>query len=99
MMMWRDVFTGCIYLYYNLFCYMEDIGLLDPADEVHIWCLIMYFNLESIPIYNNFMKDGTTNQSGLQITNHLFSFGILVFIPYLIAKTALYKNCMLMEYR
>ena len=37
--LWRDVFTGCTYLYYNLFYYMESIGLLEPHNDLHLWCL------------------------------------------------------------
>ena len=37
--LWRDVFTGCTYLYYNLFYYMETVGLLEPHNDIHLWCL------------------------------------------------------------
>ncbi len=36
---WRDLFQGCIVLYYNLFHMMEEEGILDPDDSVHIFCL------------------------------------------------------------
>lgn len=37
--MWRDVFCGCTYIYYNLFHYMEDCGILDPTNELHLFAL------------------------------------------------------------
>eukprot|EP00794_Sanderia_malayensis_P001015 gene1015-335_t len=37
--LWRDVFTGCTHVYYNLFCSMEDSGLLMPTDETHLFAL------------------------------------------------------------
>ena len=37
--LWRDVFLGCTYLFYYLFYYMENCGILDPADEVHLFAL------------------------------------------------------------
>lgn len=37
--MWRDVFNGCILLYYSLFHYMEEIGILHADSDVHIFCL------------------------------------------------------------
>ena len=37
--MWRDVFNGCTVLYYNMFMHMEQEGLLDPSNEVHLYCL------------------------------------------------------------
>ncbi len=37
--LWRDVFSACIVLYYRLFYYMEDINILDPECDVHLFCL------------------------------------------------------------
>ena len=37
--MWRDVFNGCILLYYYLFHHMEENGILHPDSDVHIFCL------------------------------------------------------------
>ena len=37
--MWRDIFCGCTYIYYNLFHYMEDCGILDPTNELHLAAL------------------------------------------------------------
>ena len=42
--LWRDLFTGCITLYYyELFYYMEDSGILNVDDETHIFCLHFVF--------------------------------------------------------
>ena len=37
--LWRDVFTQCTVLYYKLFYHLEDENLLDPNDEIHLFCL------------------------------------------------------------
>ena len=37
--LWRDVFSACIVLYYRLFYYMEDINIMDPECDVHLFCL------------------------------------------------------------
>ena len=37
--LWRDVFSGCTILYYQLFQYMEEIGVLNVDNEVHMFCL------------------------------------------------------------
>ena len=37
--LWRDVYNGCTVLYYQLFNYMEDIGILDTESDVHLFCL------------------------------------------------------------
>ncbi len=40
---WRDLFQGCILVFYNLFYELERIGLLDPTDDVHLFCLHYVF--------------------------------------------------------
>jgi len=37
--LWRDVFRGCTHLFYNLFYQLEECGLLDVDNEVHLFCL------------------------------------------------------------
>ena len=37
--LWRDVFSWCTALYYRVFLYMEESGILDIDNEVHIFCL------------------------------------------------------------
>ena len=36
---WRDLFQGSLSLFYNLFYHLEETGLLDPLDPVHLFCL------------------------------------------------------------
>ena len=47
--LWRDLFYGCTGLYYQLFSYLEDYGLLDINNSIHLWSLHYIF----IPIVNN----------------------------------------------
>ena len=37
--LWRDVFQGVLKLYHGLFNYLENIGLLDPDNDVHLFSL------------------------------------------------------------
>lgn len=37
--LWRDVYENCTILYYRLFYYMEDVGLLDIDNQCHLYCL------------------------------------------------------------
>lgn len=37
--LWRDLFTGCTYMFYQLFYYMEHCNLLDPSNETHLFAL------------------------------------------------------------
>ena len=47
--LWRDLFQAVIQLYYRLFYHMEDIGILDPMNENHLYALHYIF----IPVINN----------------------------------------------
>ena len=37
--LWRDVFSGCIHLFYNVFYTLEEANLLDPSNEKDVFCL------------------------------------------------------------
>ena len=37
--MWRDVFSGCLCLYYNLFYFLEDSLILDCNNPIHMQAL------------------------------------------------------------
>ena len=37
--LWRDVFEGVLFFYYRLFHFMEDEGILDIMNDVHIFAL------------------------------------------------------------
>ena len=47
--LWRDVNYGCTHVFYSLFYYMEQQGILDPTNEIHIFCLHYVF----VPRINN----------------------------------------------
>ena len=36
---WRDLFRGCLCIYYTLFLHLEEIGLLDPLDPLDTFSL------------------------------------------------------------
>lgn len=40
---WRDLFIACTSLFYNIFYFMEDNGLLDPTNEIHLFALHYVF--------------------------------------------------------
>ena len=44
--LWRDVYEGVLKSFYVLFYSMEDYGILDPDDEVDLWCLHFVFMRE-----------------------------------------------------
>ena len=37
--LWRDMHKGVIVLFYKLFYFMEEQGILDPLYEFHLWTL------------------------------------------------------------
>ncbi len=41
--LWREVFSSCLAPLYNLFYDLEDEGLLDPSDEIDLFCLHFVF--------------------------------------------------------
>ena len=41
--LWRDVFSSCLAPAYYTFYTMEDEGLLDPSDEIDLYCLHFIF--------------------------------------------------------
>jgi len=60
--LWRDLFTGCIHLYHTIFNYLEEATLLDPYDEIDLFCLHFVF----VPRINRHMsiwKEGWNSHS------------------------------------
>lgn len=49
---WKDVYNQVISVFYNLFYEMEDEGLLDINEDVHIFCLQFLF----IPLINAHLR-------------------------------------------
>lgn len=41
--LWRDLFVGCLYIYYSVFFYMEEASYLDVSDAVHMFGLHYVF--------------------------------------------------------
>lgn len=41
--LWRDLFIGCTFVFYNLFHYMERCGILEPSNELHLFVLHYVF--------------------------------------------------------
>ena len=41
--LWRDVFSGCTFIYFNLFDHMESEGLLDIDNDLHMFVLRYVF--------------------------------------------------------
>ena len=37
--LWRDVFSGCLHVFYHLFYDMEECGMLDASNELHLFAL------------------------------------------------------------
>ncbi|XP_028407186.1 uncharacterized protein LOC114529573 [Dendronephthya gigantea] len=37
--LWRDLFSGCVHVFYHLFYDMEQHGILEPSNEVHLFAL------------------------------------------------------------
>ena len=51
--LWRDVFEGCISLFYTMFYNLEQTGVLNPDNDIHLWCLHYVF----LPIINRHLTN------------------------------------------
>ena len=58
--LWRDVFSGCIYIFHSLFNYMELEGILDIGNDVHLFALRYVFK-ERINSSLNGFAEGWNN--------------------------------------
>ena len=50
--LWRDLFRGCLILFYNLFYKMEDQMILNVENDIHLFCLHYIF----LPRINHAIK-------------------------------------------
>jgi hypothetical protein len=50
--LWRDVFEGCLSLFYQIFQYLETQNLLNVDDDIHMWCLRFVY----LPMLNNHLQ-------------------------------------------
>ena len=74
--LWRDVFSGCTMLYYQLFSYLEDNNILDVDNEIHLFCLhYVYFCPVLIEVFNNSYRCGTITLLGPNVICLLPSCG------------------------
>lgn len=51
--LWRDLYIGCTYVFYQLFCHMEECSLLYPSNEVHIFALYFVFQPKNKQVSKN----------------------------------------------
>ncbi len=77
---WRDLFTGCTGLYYHLFYHLEDSGLLNPDNPMHLWCLhkvyIVFIN-NAISNFINAWSHHPLRSEHNQTPRQLFISGLL----------------------
>ena len=78
--LWRDVHRVIVSHYANIFSYMEEVGLLDPLDEFHLFYLHFVFLprlnracADFVAMFNNRPMRTAQNRSPLQ----LFALGNL----------------------
>lgn len=83
--LWRDVFEGCLDLFYQIFNFLERNGFLDVLDDVQMWSLhyvyvpILNRHLEAWKnawIYHPLRTEG--NKSPLQLWIHGLSHTMLM---------------------
>ena len=40
---WRDLYVGCVSIFYTLFYFLKDHGLLDSSNDIHLYCLHLVY--------------------------------------------------------
>ena len=50
--LWRDVYVGVSSTYYHLFWHLEQTGLLDLLDDIHLFCLHYVY----VPVINHHLE-------------------------------------------
>ena len=58
--LWRDLYTGCTHLFYQLFYHMEESLILDPSNEVQLFALHYVF----VPRINKHLETFTSGHNG-----------------------------------
>lgn len=66
--LWRDVYYACTFKYHWLFSFMEERGILNINDDIHMFCLHYVF----IPRIQQHLTDFLNgwNQHGLSTEGH-----------------------------
>jgi hypothetical protein len=78
--MWRDLFAGCTHLFYNLFYFMEECGLLDPSNECHIAALHYVFQQrinKSLDLFKTGHNQGPISTEGNSSPEQLWINGTM----------------------
>ena len=60
--LWRDLYSGCVCLFYNFFYFLEEIGLLDVSSTLDLYALHFVF-LPVIQTQLCIFQDGWANHS------------------------------------
>ena len=77
--LWRDVFQGCLKMYYELFCYMETQSILHPLNDIHMFCLHFIFLSRINHSLNEFCT--AWNHHPLSTSSHLSPYQIWLTSP------------------
>lgn len=78
--LWRDLFSGCTNLFYNLFYYMEESGILDASNECHLVALHFVYQPrinQSLETFKAGHNRGPISTEGNQSPEQLWIHGML----------------------
>lgn len=78
--LWRDVFSGCTCLFYHLFYYMEESGILDVSNECHLAALHFVYEKrinEALDIFKAGHSSAPISTEGNQSPEQLWINGML----------------------
>ena len=83
--LWRDTFRCVLLVFYQLFCFLEQQGKLDPLSEMELYCL-HYVYIPRITRALNAFHDGWNNHA---ITTEHCSTPLQMFTSGVIASSSL----------
>ncbi|XP_070546450.1 uncharacterized protein [Ptychodera flava] len=101
--LWRDLYCGCVYTFYDVFHYLEEQRLLDPVNELHLFCL-HYVYLprinRALQIFQGGWNAHAIRTAGNQSPNQLWVSGLLAIAnsPGTIAREVFHSPVEDLEY-
>ena len=78
--MWRDLFAGCTHLFYELFHFMEECGILDASNEHHLTALHYVYQPRinrSLADFKSGHNNGPISSEGNQSPEQLWINGMI----------------------
>ena len=75
--LWRDIYNGVLSIFYNLFYLMEDEGILDPLNQIHLAALhyvyLKLINKKVKSLARSLEQTQNENHKNITVTSYVTS--------------------------